>query len=82
MFSQILLLFTINMLSSIGYSLLAPLYPIVAQNLDIPDHIVGVIFSCFAIANVITIPLSPKLVKFFGRKKLFYIAMILEVINY
>ena len=81
MFSQILLLFMINMLSSIGYSLLAPLYPIVAQKIEIPEYIIGLIFSCFAVANVITIPLCPRLVKFYGRKRMFYLAMILEVFN-
>ena len=80
MFSQILLLFMINVLSAIGYSLLAPLYPTVAKSKGVEEYLIGLIFSFFAFSNIIAIPLTPKLISKFGRRKLFYIAMIIEVI--
>jgi MFS family permease len=79
MFSQILLLFIINILSAIGYSLIAPLYPPVALTKRVPEYVIGFIFSCFAISNVITIPLTPKFVKQYGRKRVFYWAILAEV---
>jgi MFS family permease len=79
MSSQILLLFLINVLSAIGYSLIAPLYPFVAESKGVSDFTIGVIFSSFAISNVIAIPLTPKLANSIGRRRLFYIAMIIEV---
>ena len=82
MFSQILLLFLINVLSAIGYSLLAPLYPSIAKSKGVEDFQIGIIFSFFAISNLISIPLTPKLIGLYGRRKLFYIAMLIEVINF
>ena len=79
MFSQIALLFSINVLSAIGYSLLAPLYPTVAKSKGVEEYQIGIIFSFFAISNIIAIPLTPKLIGIYGRRKLFYIAMIIEV---
>ncbi len=79
MFSQILLLFLINSLSAIGYSLIAPLYPTVAKDKGVDDSMVGIIFSFFAISNIVAIPLTPRLIAKYGRRKLFYISMMIEV---
>jgi DHA1 family multidrug resistance protein-like MFS transporter len=75
---QILILFCINVLSAIGYSLLAPLYPTLAIEKGVEEYIVGIIFSFFAISNIISIPLTPKLINKFGRKNLFYMGIIIE----
>ena len=79
MFYQISLLFFIDILSSIGYSLLAPLYPSQALEKGVSELTIGIIFSSFAISNVITIPFTSKLINIFGRKRIFYAAMIIEV---
>lgn len=79
MISQIVLLFSINVLSAIGYSLLAPLYPSEAISKGVEEYQIGLIFSFFAISNLIAIPLTPKLIGIYGRRRLFYIAMIIEV---
>lgn len=79
MFSNIVLLFMINILSSIGYSLIAPLYPAEAAKKGVPEYIIGFTFSCFAISNVMTIPITPSLIKKYGRQRLMYIAMFIEV---
>lgn len=79
---EILLLFMINILSSIGYSLLAPLYPPVAERLGVCEFIIGLTFSCFAISNVITIPCVPRLIKTYGRINLMYFSLVVEVLYF
>lgn len=76
---ETVLLFMINALSAIGYSLIAPLYPSVAIQIGIKEYIIGLTFSCFAISNVITIPLTPNIIKMYGRINLMYFSLILEV---
>jgi len=76
---EIIVLFIINVLSAIGYSLIAPLFPLVAMERGVTEFIIGFIFSCFAISNVITIPMTPHLIKMFGRINLMYFSLILEV---
>lgn len=71
----------INVLSAIGYSLIAPLFPSVAIQKGITENIIGFIFSCFAISNVITIPMTPNLIIMYGRMKLMYFSLIIEVNN-
>lgn len=79
---EIILLFTINILSAIGYSLIAPLYPSIAIKKGLSEYAIGIIFSCFSISNIIFIPLSPKFIKHYGRRQLLYIALITEVMNF
>lgn len=79
--NQILILFCINTFSAIGYSLIAPLYPMIAREKGVTEFIVGLIFSSFAVSNVLIIPIIPKLVTLIGKRKLFLYAVIIEV-NY
>jgi MFS family permease len=79
MFSKIFLLFFINVLSAIGYSLLAPLYPSVAKLKGVDEYMIGIIFSVFAVSNIISIPLTRVLIMKMGRRNLFYLAMLIEV---
>jgi len=76
---EIILLFMINVLSAIGYSLVAPLFPLIAMKRGVAEYIIGFIFSCFAISNVITIPMTPTIIKIYGRINLMYFSLILEV---
>ncbi len=76
---EIILLFMVNLLSAIGYSLIAPLFPSIAMQKGVSKFIIGLTFSSFAIANVITIPLTPLFIKQFGRINLMYYSLVLEV---
>jgi len=78
--NEIILLFMINVLSAVGYSLIAPLFPSIAINKGVSEFTIGLTFSCFAISNVITIPLTPQLIKKYGRINLMYFSLFLEVI--
>jgi MFS family permease len=78
--NQIVFLFIVNVLSAIGYSLLAPLYPFIALQKNVSETTIGLVFSCFSFANVITITLTPKYIQIFGRRALFYFGIIIEVI--
>lgn len=76
---EIMLLFMINALSAVGYSLIAPLFPSIAMKKGVSEFIIGLIFSCFAISNVLTIPFTPQLIKHYGRINLMYFSLVLEV---
>jgi MFS family permease len=79
---ELIVLFSINVLSAIGYSLIAPLYPPVAAERGVKEYMVGLIISLFAITNFIVTPFSPQIISKYGRRKVFYFAMTLEVYNY
>lgn len=79
---EILVLLITNIFSAIGYSIIAPLYPALADSMGIGQDVTGLIIAAFAISNVITTPLIPGLMSIFDRKEVFYLAMILEVNNY
>lgn len=81
MFSQFVFLFCINVLSAIGYSLLTPMFPFMAKDKGVDEYIIGIIFSCFPIANIIAILLSPKVIHIVGRRKLLYIALLIESLS-
>lgn len=76
---EILFLFIINVTSAAGYSLIAPLFPSIALQKGVSEFVIGLAFSSFAIATVITIPLIPNLIKIYGRLNLMYYALLLEV---
>jgi DHA1 family multidrug resistance protein-like MFS transporter len=73
-------LFLINIFSGIGYSLIAPLYPPMALKKGIGEDSCGFVIALFAISNFLFTPLCPLVISYFGRKKIFMIAMLLEVI--
>ena len=54
-FSNIIL-FSINLLSALGYSLIAPLYPSIAKEKGVDENEIGIVFSFFAISNLIALP--------------------------
>ena len=53
----------------------------IAREKGVTEFIVGLIFSSFAVSNVLIIPIIPKLVTLIGKRKLFLYAVIIEV-NY
>ena len=72
----ILLLFAIY--SEIGYSLLAPLYPIEAEMRKVTSSMIGIIFASFGASNFIFSIITPNLIKKYGRENLLIFSLILE----
>lgn len=79
--NEILLLLLVNLISGIGYSLVAPLYPNVAINKGLSEFFIGFIISMYAISNLITVPFAGKIFQIFGKKRAFLFALSAEVIN-
>ena len=71
------ILLFLNILNSIGYSLLAPLFPILGKQNGLNDAIIGWVISAYAITNTITTPFIPLLVQKFTRIKLLYLSTFL-----
>ena len=76
---ELILLLFINICSAIGYSLIAPLYSSEAIKRGIKEDICGFIISIFAFANFCATPFCPFLISKYGRKRIFYIACVMEV---
>jgi len=75
---KILLLIALNFFSSVGYSLIAPLYPIIAKSIGLSDDIVAIEFSVYPIVVCLTIIFSNKILKLMSRKRLFVLSLCLE----
>ena len=75
---QIFILAIINSFSAVGYSLIAPLFPTLGKDKKIGEDIIGTIISFFPLSNFLIIFFVPTLIYNFGRKKIFYLAAILE----
>ena len=67
-----------NMLSGMGYSLVAPLFPSLSKDFSLGESLMGCIISIYAIANTVITPLIPSLCKYFSRIKLLYLATFFE----
>jgi MFS family permease len=76
---ELIALFLLNILSAIGYSLIAPLYPPLARERGLKDYTIGFIISLYAISSFLVTPFAPLIISKYGRKKCFYIATIMEV---
>ena len=75
---SLILLFCMNMFSGIGYSIVAPLFPILENDFSISEALLGWIISTFAISNCIITPFIPRLCKRFSRISLLYFATFFE----
>ena len=75
---KMLIIILLAIFSQIGYSLLAPLYPFLAEERGITPSLVGIIFSSFAISNFLLTILTPILTKICGRKNLLILAILIE----
>ena len=71
------ILLFLNILNSMGYSLIAPLFPILGKQNGLNDAIIGWIISTYAITNAIVTPFIPSLVLKFTRLKLLYLSTFL-----
>ena len=82
---QILILFIINSFNSMGYSLIAPLFPIIGENIHISESLLGWIIAVNSLANFSITPFAPQLIQKIGRFKIFYISSFIysfSVISY
>ena len=77
--TELLILMINNMFSSGVYSVMTPLFPILALKHNISETQTGIIFSSHSIATVISIPFIPYLFSKFHKKRLYCIALFLEV---
>jgi DHA1 family multidrug resistance protein-like MFS transporter len=76
---DLVLLFCINALSAIGYSLIAPLYPSLAKDRNMGEGLCGTVIAIFAVSNFIITPFCPVLIQKYGRKNIMVYALVLEV---
>jgi hypothetical protein len=67
MTKEIFLLLIINTLSAVGYSLIAPIYPIIAHERCLKEHMIGIIISIFTISNFSSTPIVPKYISKYGK---------------
>ena len=79
--TQILILFIINTFISMGYSLIAPLFPILGKNFTISETLLGCIISIYSFSNFTITPFSPQIILKIGRLKIFYISTIIQALS-
>ena len=75
---SIILLICINMFSGMGYSIVAPLFPVLENKFAISEALLGWIISSYAISSCIMTPFVPRLCKRFSRIHLLYFATFSE----
>ena len=76
---EIFFLLLLNALQATGFSLGTPLFPLIAQKLNISETSIGLIFSSFSIANILIIPCLPALLHYSDKKFLFWFSLLIEV---
>lgn len=74
---HVVLLLIIITLIAMGYSLLAPLFPFMCQEKNINQGIIGVIFSAYAVSNILFIPFLNTFIRIYGRRTLCFSGIIL-----
>jgi MFS family permease len=76
---EIFFLLLLNALQATGFSLGTPLFPLIAQKLNVSETTIGLIFSSFSIANILIIPCLPALLHYSDKKFLFWFSLLIEV---
>ena len=77
---KIILLLIINSFISMGYSIIAPLFPVMGKKNSLSENVLGWIISFYSLADFIITPFTPQLIFKFGRKYLFYLTNIIQAI--
>ena len=77
---KIILLFIINTFISMGYSIIAPLFPVLGRKILLSENVLGWIISLYSLADFIITPFTLHLIFKFGRKYLFYLTNITQAI--
>ena len=75
---EVIILFFLNMLSGVGYSIIAPLFPILGKKNMISEELLGWMISFYALSDFFSTPFIPKIIKKVGRKKLLYFSIFCE----
>ena len=68
------ILFLINTFCGMGYSIVAPLFPLLTKNNGINEELLGWIISIYSITSTISTPFIPLICKKISRIKLLYLA--------
>ena len=66
------ILFLMNLITGMGYSLISPLFPPLAIQVGLTETIIGIIIGIYDLANTILTMFTPKLCQKFTRIKLLY----------
>lgn len=74
---HIVVLLIIITLINMGYSLLAPLFPFMCQKKNIHEGVIGIIFSTYALSNILFIPFLNTFIRIYGRRTLCYFSIAL-----
>ena len=69
-------LFGVNFVSRIGLGIVAPLMPLYAESLGASGLWLGIMFSSFAFAQLLFLPLAGRLSDIFNRKKLITLGLL------
>ena len=67
-------LFFMNMFSGMAYSIIAPLFPTIAERHGISEDILGYLIGTCALTSFISAPFVPMLIKKYGRIDILYVA--------
>ena len=70
----------INMLASMGYSLVAPLLPPMCKEKGISNQTCSYLISIMALVQILTSIYFPKFIEKYGRKKIFLLSLIIQAI--
>lgn len=76
---EIFLLFVINIISGVGYSIVAPLYPAIAFSRGLDDFLIGIVISIYAVSNLFVTPFAHTIFEKYGKKRTFVYAVTGEV---
>ena len=68
----VFILFLMNFISGMGYSIISPLFPPLGVKIGLTETIIGIIIGIFDLANTILTTFTPKLCQKFTRIKLLY----------
>jgi predicted MFS family arabinose efflux permease len=79
MVKSIVVLGMINALTGVGYSLIAPLYPLLAIEKNIKEDIIGVIISIFAVSTIICSPFIPNIINRYGKRTILENSIMIQV---
>lgn len=66
------ILLFLNILNSMGYSIIAPLFPIIGRKIGFNDALIGWVISAYSVSNTIITPFIPSLCQKFTRLKILY----------
>ena len=70
----------INMIASMGYSLVAPLLPPMCKEKGISNQTCSYIISILALVQIFVSIYFPKIIEKYGRKKLFFLCLIIQIL--